>query len=361
MTTHFSIPRVAILFVLACVAAPLPAQTLLTPQGRRISREAIARDLDVISGWRKRVDSLPREAAPPLRFQRTKAEQWMRFVESEYEDNERGPVLEAALWRVITLATATERGSELSGYEPDLPGTKPVRPDLHERVRVHVRRGAMACAPEVLGEMEVQLTAAAHAPGSVGRSNATTAIRRVEALDTQLGDAPCTPAVVATTEPIRAPEPVAVTPTDAAPVAVAPTDSVPAATTVRANAPGRVQFGFGRSSLSPRAQARLRRLTTALRDVSITSIEIAGHADRHGRPAVNLRISRARAAAVRRYLVRSGIMPNVISLRSYGSSQLRDRRRTKAADARNRRVEIRITTASGAVITIDDKGDLVFP
>ena len=350
MTTRLRFSRLALLVALAGVTTVLHGQALLTPPGRRISSEAIARDFDVISTWRRRVDSLPRDGAPPVRYQRTKAEQWIRFVVSEYEDNERGPVVEAALWRVVTLVGAVERGTDLDGYEPALPGTTPVRPDLHERLRVHMRRGAMACAPDVLGEMEVRLTTAAHAPGAIGRANAASAIKRAEALDAQLGDAPCTPPVVATTEPIRAPEPVAVTPTDSVPVAV-----------TRAAVPGRITFGFGRSSLSPAAQARLRRLTTALRDVSIAHIEIAGHADRRGRPAANLRISRARAAAVRRYLVRSGIMPNVISLRAYGSSTPLDRRGTKAAYARNRRVEIRITTASGAVISIDDRGELVFP
>jgi len=350
MTPRLHPARLAVLIAVACCASALHAQTLLTPQARRISSAAIARDFDVIAGWRRRVDSLPREGASPMRYQRAKAAHWMTFVESEYEDNERGPVIEAALWRVVALVSAVERGTAVEGYEPALPRTTPVRSDLHQQLRLHVRRGAMSCAPDVLGEMEVRLTAAAHAPGSVGRANAASAIRRAEAISAQLGDAPCMPAVVATAEPIRAPEPVAVTPTDSVPVAA-----------IREAVPGRVYFGFGRSSLTAATQARLLRLTTALRDVSVAQIEIAGHADRRGRAAVNLRISRARAAAVRRYLVRSGIIPTVISLRAYGSSAQSDRRRTTAADARNRRVEIRITTASGAVITIDDNGDLVFP
>jgi OOP family OmpA-OmpF porin len=69
-------------------------------------------------------------------------------------------------------------------------------------------------------------------------------------------------------------------------------------------------------------------------------VEVAGHTDSTGSAATNVRLSEARAAAVRAYLARRGVAPDRMVARGYGSSRPVAPNATAAGRARNRRVEL---------------------
>ena len=69
-------------------------------------------------------------------------------------------------------------------------------------------------------------------------------------------------------------------------------------------------------------------------------IEIAGYTDNTGPVGVNIRLSQARAAAVRAYLARNGVSPTRMLARGYGSRTPIAPNTTIAGRAQNRRVEL---------------------
>ncbi|MBW2731911.1 MAG: OmpA family protein [Deltaproteobacteria bacterium] len=71
----------------------------------------------------------------------------------------------------------------------------------------------------------------------------------------------------------------------------------------------------------------------------ITQVEIQGHADERGAADHNMRLTDARAKAVRRYLIDKGVSGDALSGKGYGETRPVDRRHNEAAWSKNRRVE----------------------
>ena len=76
-------------------------------------------------------------------------------------------------------------------------------------------------------------------------------------------------------------------------------------------------------------------------DIAVLSIE--GHTDAQGNDKKNQKLSEARAASVRTYLMDKGIAPERLESKGFGESVPIDDNRTKAGRERNRRVEFNIT------------------
>lgn len=68
-------------------------------------------------------------------------------------------------------------------------------------------------------------------------------------------------------------------------------------------------------------------------------VEVQGHTDNRGMPALNRQLSQARAESVREYLVRAGVSADRLSARGYGDSRPLVPNLTDENRARNRRVE----------------------
>ncbi len=71
-------------------------------------------------------------------------------------------------------------------------------------------------------------------------------------------------------------------------------------------------------------------------------IEIAGHTDSVGSEMYNLRLSEARANAVRDYLIQHGISPDRLIAKGYGESRPIAPNTTREGRAKNRRVEFTV-------------------
>ena len=103
-----------------------------------------------------------------------------------------------------------------------------------------------------------------------------------------------------------------------------------------------VEFEFGKSSLTEESYTELEELTEYMKLKEDLVIEIAGHTDNVGDEESNLKLSEARAAAVRDYLISQGISAERILAKGYGESQPIAPNTTTEGRQRNRRTEVRI-------------------
>jgi outer membrane protein OmpA-like peptidoglycan-associated protein len=104
-----------------------------------------------------------------------------------------------------------------------------------------------------------------------------------------------------------------------------------------------VTFETGRSALKPDSYTILDIVAASLVANPTIKIEIGGHTDNTGASATNLRLSQARADAVRAYLATKGVGPERMVSKGYGASQPVAPNTTAAGRAQNRRVELRQT------------------
>jgi outer membrane protein OmpA-like peptidoglycan-associated protein len=104
-----------------------------------------------------------------------------------------------------------------------------------------------------------------------------------------------------------------------------------------------VTFETGRSALKPDSYTILDIVAASLIANPDIRIEIAGHTDNTGSVATNMRLSQARADAVRAYVASKGVAPDRMVANGYGPSQPVAPNNTPAGRAQNRRVELRQT------------------
>jgi len=102
-------------------------------------------------------------------------------------------------------------------------------------------------------------------------------------------------------------------------------------------------FQTAKSVIMPRSFGLLDEVVAALNGRSTMHIRIEGHTDNRGGRSYNLRLSQARADAVKAYLVGKGISSDRMEAKGYGPDQPIDDNKTAAGRERNRRVEFMIT------------------
>lgn len=106
-------------------------------------------------------------------------------------------------------------------------------------------------------------------------------------------------------------------------------------------------FAFDSATLRPEASSMLDDAARQLKAATPGHVRVSGHSDRIGDDAYNLALSRARAAAVRDYLMAHGVPADVIEAEGHGEQHpvahchdASDRGALIACLAPNRRVEI---------------------
>jgi len=101
-----------------------------------------------------------------------------------------------------------------------------------------------------------------------------------------------------------------------------------------------VNFETGGANLTVESHAMLDRVAASLAAYPLLRAEVAGYTDSRGGAATNLRLSQARAATVRAYLISKGIPPQQLTSRGFGAGKPIASNATTAGRARNRRVEL---------------------
>jgi OOP family OmpA-OmpF porin len=101
-----------------------------------------------------------------------------------------------------------------------------------------------------------------------------------------------------------------------------------------------VMFETGKSALKAESFTVLDIVAQSLNANPDIRIEIAGYTDNTGSAATNLRLSQARADAVRAYLGSRSVAPDRMVAKGYGATNPIASNTTSAGRAQNRRVEL---------------------
>ena len=106
---------------------------------------------------------------------------------------------------------------------------------------------------------------------------------------------------------------------------------------------GGILFPTGKSTISAAAKNSLSQFAASLRNNPDTNVQIFGYTDNTGGYAINEKLSNERAAAVRTYLVNSGITGARITAAGIPMADYVASNETAEGRAQNRRVEIFIS------------------
>ena len=101
-----------------------------------------------------------------------------------------------------------------------------------------------------------------------------------------------------------------------------------------------VNFEYDKAKLTAESEVVLDRVAASLVDWSDVNVEIAGHTDSRGADAYNMKLSQARADAVRDYLASKGVAASRMTTKGYGETTPIADNKTDAGRAKNRRVEL---------------------
>lgn len=105
-----------------------------------------------------------------------------------------------------------------------------------------------------------------------------------------------------------------------------------------------VHFRPAKSVILPSSYELLRQVATVIKDAPQIHVRIEGHTDDVGRLKTNMRVSQARADAVKDFLVKEGVDSKQLTALGYGPTRPISSNATRAGKALNRRVEFRILT-----------------
>jgi outer membrane protein OmpA-like peptidoglycan-associated protein len=110
----------------------------------------------------------------------------------------------------------------------------------------------------------------------------------------------------------------------------------------------KIQFATGKSTIDHKSDDLIKDIATVINDnPQIEFIEIAGHADKRGDPKGNAKLTKARAEAVTKELIRLGVDKNRAHPQGYGSYCPVDPGDSEESLEKNRRVEFKILRIAG--------------
>jgi outer membrane protein OmpA-like peptidoglycan-associated protein len=141
--------------------------------------------------------------------------------------------------------------------------------------------------------------------------------------------------------------------TPPAPAIIPPVTPVPPQP-IQLKIPSTVHFALDRSNITPASNAIIERIAKVLKDYPYIVIDLEGHTDPRASNDYNQRLGMRRAISTRKYLVRKGIDPARITIRSQGETQLKSPRNSVLDYARDRRVEFFYRDIRGIQLEVID-------
>jgi outer membrane protein OmpA-like peptidoglycan-associated protein len=106
-----------------------------------------------------------------------------------------------------------------------------------------------------------------------------------------------------------------------------------------------ITFEPGKAVLTPAGRATLDHLLVTLKRYPHAKVRIEGYTDSDGDSASNLALSRARAKTVRLYFIHHGIRDANLRAIGFGENRPVASNRTAGGKAKNRRIELKVTSS----------------
>jgi outer membrane protein OmpA-like peptidoglycan-associated protein len=103
-----------------------------------------------------------------------------------------------------------------------------------------------------------------------------------------------------------------------------------------------ITFATDKDVLTTEAKASLDNIVAGLKGQPSMNLQVDGHTDSTGTAPHNLKLSKERAAAAKKYLVEKGIAASRLQTEGYGQTKPIASNKTKAGRAENRRVEFKV-------------------
>jgi len=102
----------------------------------------------------------------------------------------------------------------------------------------------------------------------------------------------------------------------------------------------KVFFDTGKTTIKPESDSLLDEVAAVLNDhPEVKHIQVEGHTDNKGSAALNKKLSKGRAEAVKDYLVKKGVAPDRLSAKGFGPTRPIATNKTAKGREENRRVE----------------------
>lgn len=305
----------------------------------RISDEAIQSDHQVIEGLRARLRKLNERGDewPMDNYYVCKAQAWIDFAETEYTDNDRGKVVDHALDEARKLIVQMEASAKnISRDTRVLPESMVIRKDLWDFVAQRKVDSEAHCTDCDLARLEVQLVSAGHDHAELGWRHAASGVLASERLAraVKVGAQGCAIKDKADDGGLVLASAVGVGDTPAGQGSNSSLDDL--------RVPVVVHFAYDKSGLSNETTAVLARAAQVMREYPQITVTLVGHTDARASREYNNALSLRRAAAVRAYLISTGISNERITEEGRGKSQpLNVAAPEIQARALDRRVELR--------------------
>ncbi|MEO1431818.1 MAG: OmpA family protein [Cyanobacteria bacterium J06633_8] len=128
---------------------------------------------------------------------------------------------------------------------------------------------------------------------------------------------------------------------------------------IRLKVPRNVHFALDKDFISQKSGEVLDQIAVVMEQYPNIVIELQGHTDSRASVAYNQDLAKRRATNARNYLLKKGIAPERMTIRSFGERKLRTEENNVIDYARNRRVEILFFDVRGVDIEFENQeGDL---
>ncbi|MEL7242532.1 MAG: OmpA family protein [Cyanobacteria bacterium J06573_2] len=177
------------------------------------------------------------------------------------------------------------------------------------------------------------------------------------AVATKIGtiDTPPNVNVTPRIQPINPPQCVSRPPIKPPPPIPTPPPEIPPER-IQIEVPRNIHFALDKSFISDESAAVLDKVAEVLKQYPFIVIELQGHTDPRASNAYNQALGKRRALSTRNYLLRKGIAPERMTIRSFGETQRKVPGGTDVVDyARDRRTEIIFKDIRGIELEIIDQ------